>query len=38
MEKKGYTIRVNDNNKKEYEEAITTPVVTFYKESGEQLL
>lgn len=32
----GYTIRVNDNNTKEYEEAITTPVVTFYKESGEQ--
>lgn len=32
----GYTVRVNDNNTKEYEEVITTPVVTFYKESGEQ--
>lgn len=36
MVENGYTIRVNDNNTKEYEKAITTPVVTFYKESGEQ--
>ncbi len=38
MLKNGYTIRANNNTQKEYEEIITTPVMTFYKESGEQRL
>lgn len=36
MVENGYTIIVNDNTSKEYEKIITTPVMTFYKESGEQ--
>lgn len=38
MVENGYTIQANNNNSEKYEKIITTSVMTFYKESGEQRL